>query len=308
MKLGLFTSCLPELDLVRVADFAASAGLEALEVAVWPRAGRRPFTASHVDVAGLTQREAGTLRTMLHTKGLPFSCLSDYDNNLHPHPSELTAVNGHVLACIDAAALLGCPLVGTFIGWDPTKTVKENLPEAERILPHSVDLAAQRGVCLVIENCVEGGTMVATRGTWRTHLSSGSGCSHSTCTWTMTLPTCSGLALTPSQLSSPTPTACPTRKQRTSRSSPTAMTDIGTAGKPSTGMTPGMPAGGDPGARARPSRLATRYRYPLQGRVRRSCPYRERGPCTGWHGHQRQGRRRHSDAGALRSASPRDRR
>ncbi len=153
MKLGLLTACLPELDLAEVADFAVATGLEALEVAAWPVTAGRPFTASHIDAA-ITQSEAEALRTMLQTKGLTISCLAYYDNNLHPDQRERDAVNNHVLACIDAAALLGCPLVGTFVGRDPTKTVKENLLEAERIFPRLVEHGAQRGVRLVIENCV----------------------------------------------------------------------------------------------------------------------------------------------------------
>jgi sugar phosphate isomerase/epimerase len=43
MKLGMLTACLPGLTLEQVSDFAARAGLEALELAAWPREGGRPF-------------------------------------------------------------------------------------------------------------------------------------------------------------------------------------------------------------------------------------------------------------------------
>jgi hypothetical protein len=46
---------------------------------------------------------------------------------------ERAAVNQHVLPCLDAAAMLGCPTVGTLVGRDPTKTVGENLGEAEEV-------------------------------------------------------------------------------------------------------------------------------------------------------------------------------
>ncbi len=55
-------------------------------------------------------------------------------------------MNAHVAACVDAAALLGCPTVGTFVGRDPSRPVAVNLAEAEKIfaplatctlIPHS---------------------------------------------------------------------------------------------------------------------------------------------------------------------------
>ncbi len=154
MKLGLLTACLPDLSFEQIADFAARIGLESLEVAAWPETGGRPFTATHLDVVRMTEREAEAVRAMLEPKGLAISGIAYYDNNLHPDARERRAVNEHVLACIDAAALLDCPLVGTFVGRDPSKTVTENLREAERLFPPLVEHAGERGVRLVIENCV----------------------------------------------------------------------------------------------------------------------------------------------------------
>ena len=44
--------------------------------------------------------------------------------------------------------------VGTFIGRDPGRSAAENLREAERVFPPLVDYAGERGVKLMIENCV----------------------------------------------------------------------------------------------------------------------------------------------------------
>ena len=59
-----------------------------------------------------------------------------------------------MLACIDAAALLGCPTVGTFVGRDPGRSVADNLREAEKVFDPLVSRAGEKGVKLVIENCV----------------------------------------------------------------------------------------------------------------------------------------------------------
>jgi sugar phosphate isomerase/epimerase len=154
VKLGFLTACLPGLSLEKLVRYAGESGFEALEVAAWPDLGDRPFTASHLPVPGMTAAQAEQIRELFSRRGLTLSSVAYYDNNLHPDPDERKAVNDHLLACIDAAALLGCPTVGTFVGRDPAKTVSENLRTAEQLFPRLVDYAGERGVSIIIENCV----------------------------------------------------------------------------------------------------------------------------------------------------------
>jgi sugar phosphate isomerase/epimerase len=154
MKLGFLTACLPGRSLDRIAGWAAANGFEALEVAAWPALGDRPFTASHIDVDGLDAGKADEIRALFDRRGLTLTSLAFYDNNLHPEADERAAINRHVLACIDAAALLACPTVGTFVGRHPGKPVADNLREAEKVFAPLVDRAGERGVKLVVENCV----------------------------------------------------------------------------------------------------------------------------------------------------------
>lgn len=154
MKLGFLTACLPEADLAEIAAWAADQGYRALEVAAWPKTADRPFTATHLDPDGLSADAAGGVTDLFARYGLTLSSLAYYDNNLHPDPAERKAINAHVIACIDAAALLGCPSVGTFIGRDPSRSVAENLREAERVFAPIVSHATDHGVRIVIENCV----------------------------------------------------------------------------------------------------------------------------------------------------------
>ncbi|HEV7471633.1 MAG TPA: sugar phosphate isomerase/epimerase [Pseudonocardia sp.] len=154
MKLGFLTACLPDRSLADIAAWAESRKYEALEVAAWPDLGDRPFTATHLDAAGFGEKEADETRALFEKHGLTLSSLAFYDNNLHPDPAERQAINDHVLACIDAAALVGCPTVGTFIGRHPGKSVAENLRDAEQLFPRLVDRAGEKGVKLIIENCV----------------------------------------------------------------------------------------------------------------------------------------------------------
>lgn len=154
MKLGFFTSALPKMSLEQLAQFASSNGFDSLEVAVWPDTGPRPFTATHIDVGRLDEDGAKQVRDLVDRHGLEISSLGFYDNNLHPDEATRRSINGHVETCVRAAALLGCPTVGTFIGRDPGATVSQNLRDAELLFPRYVDIAGELGVRLVVENCV----------------------------------------------------------------------------------------------------------------------------------------------------------
>jgi sugar phosphate isomerase/epimerase len=154
VKLGFLTACLPQRTLPEIVTWAAEQGFEALEVAAWPALGDRPFTATHLDVDGFGAADAERVTALFDEHGLQLSSLAYYDNNLHPDPAERAAVNAHVAACIDAAALLGVPTVGTFVGRDPNLSVAENLKAAEQLFAPLVDRAGERGVKIVIENCV----------------------------------------------------------------------------------------------------------------------------------------------------------
>lgn len=154
MKLGFFTACLPQADLADIAAWAAKEGFAALEVAAWPRRADRPWSAGHLDPVDLAPERAEALTGLFGELGLTLSSVAFYDNNLHPDPDERAAVARHVHACIDAAAQLGCPTVGTFVGRDPGKSVVDNLAEAERVFAPLVEHAGEQGVKLVVENCV----------------------------------------------------------------------------------------------------------------------------------------------------------
>ncbi|MFI6517589.1 sugar phosphate isomerase/epimerase family protein [Spirillospora sp. NPDC050679] len=154
MKLGFLTACMPDRPLEEIVAWAAANGFDALEAAAWPALGDRPFTASHLPLPGMDAAAAGRIGDLLAEHGMEISSLAYYDNNLHPDPAERRAVNRHVRACIDAAAALGAPTVGTFVGRHPGRTVRENLADAERVFAPLVDHAGERGVKIVIENCV----------------------------------------------------------------------------------------------------------------------------------------------------------
>ncbi|MET7927401.1 sugar phosphate isomerase/epimerase [Streptomyces sp. NPDC005349] len=154
MKLGMLTACLPGLSLDSIAAWASGAGYEALEVACWPTTGGRDFEASHLPVATFGKEDAERTRTLFAEHGLDLSALAYYENHLHPDLDRRREIHDHLLKVIDAAALLGVEHVGTFIGRDWTRSVGENLREAEPIFRDLVEYAGERDVRLIIENCV----------------------------------------------------------------------------------------------------------------------------------------------------------
>ena len=61
MKLGVLTAPFADTPLAEVADWASSAGFEALEIACWPKSAgpsRRYAGTSHIDVANLSASQA----------------------------------------------------------------------------------------------------------------------------------------------------------------------------------------------------------------------------------------------------------
>ncbi|MFH5823537.1 sugar phosphate isomerase/epimerase family protein [Georgenia sp. AZ-5] len=154
MKLGFLTACLPGRSLEEIATWAGQNGFEALEIAAWPDLGDRPFTATHLKAESFNRAGAESVRALMDRHGLTASSLSFYDNNLHPDPEERQAINDHVLACLEAAAALECPTVGTFVGRHPGQTVAENLCAAETVFAPLVERAGELGVKIIIENCV----------------------------------------------------------------------------------------------------------------------------------------------------------
>jgi sugar phosphate isomerase/epimerase len=153
MKLGLLTAAFPDLTLEQVAAWAAGEGFETLEVACWPAAGgekRRYAGVSHIDVTSFDPDE---VHETLDRHGLSISALAYYPNNLHPDDAQREAVNAHLLAVVDAAATLGVPTVGTFVGNDKDRPIPENLERFREIWPALVAHAGERGVKIAIENC-----------------------------------------------------------------------------------------------------------------------------------------------------------
>ena len=156
MKLGLMTAALGGMELDALAEWAAAERFQTLEIACWPKVtgdNRRYAGVTHIDVDALDAAGAAAIHSQLDGRGLEISSLAYYPNNLDPDPAVRAAVNDHLRKVIVAADVLGVKLVGTFIGRDQHRSVKDNLAEVAKVWPDLVRFAGQHGVTIVIENC-----------------------------------------------------------------------------------------------------------------------------------------------------------
>jgi sugar phosphate isomerase/epimerase len=141
------------MSLEQVARWTSDNGFATIEVACWPASGgvrRRYAGVCHIDVDRL---DVPAVQDVLYRHGLEISSLAYYPNNLHPDARERKAANDHLKKVVDAAAKLGVPVVGTFVGRDQRATVPDNLKQFRRVWPRLVSHAENRGVAIAIENC-----------------------------------------------------------------------------------------------------------------------------------------------------------
>ncbi|RUU06727.1 sugar phosphate isomerase/epimerase [Mesorhizobium sp. USDA-HM6] len=156
MKLGLLTAPFPDTPLGEVADWARSAGFEALEIACWPKASgasRRYAGTSHIDAAGTSAAQAKDIAAELAGKGLTISGLGFYPNPLHPDQAHREAVIDHLKKVIVLASRMDVSLVNTFCGGDASKTIDANWEAAQKVWPEIIAHAREHGVKLAFENC-----------------------------------------------------------------------------------------------------------------------------------------------------------
>jgi len=153
MYIGFITGILGDMPLEEKAKFAHETGYKALEISSWPRENERDYAGSDLDIEHMTQAMADDIRAMLNGYDLTVSSLAYYDNNLDRDPARRAFYNGHTKKVIDAASMLGVPLVGTFVGRDISKGIEENFDEFEKVFTDLVAYAESKHVGLMIENC-----------------------------------------------------------------------------------------------------------------------------------------------------------
>lgn len=145
MYLGFLTVALGRIPLKEKAKWASEVGFKALEVACWPNENDRDYSSCDIDVTTLTKEQAEEVKAYFKEYGLTISSLAYYDNNLDRDPVKRAFINNHTKKVIDAAVMLGTPLVGTFVGKNIDKNIEENFDEFENVFGELVAYAEERG-------------------------------------------------------------------------------------------------------------------------------------------------------------------
>ena len=155
MKIGIFTSCFPELSIEEIASFASKERFQTLEIATWPKkADRDEYAPAHLDIDALSRGQGvSDVQRLMDDNNLEISSLGYYPNNLHPDTAKREQYHTHLRKVIDAAQKLGVGLVGTFIGRDTFSPLEKEIERAKEIFPPLIKYAEDHDVKIVIENC-----------------------------------------------------------------------------------------------------------------------------------------------------------
>jgi sugar phosphate isomerase/epimerase len=155
VKLGFVSAILPDLSLEEVAAVAKATGHDCVELMCWPRgkAERRYAGVTHVDVANLAKSQADEINGLFASAGVSISGLGYYPNPLSANEEESRIAIDHIMRVVEAAALLGVPVVNTFIGRDPKRSVDENWPHFREVWPPLIRFAEDHAIKIGIENC-----------------------------------------------------------------------------------------------------------------------------------------------------------
>lgn len=153
--LGFVSAILGDRSLDDVIRFASANRFKCVELMCWPkgRAERRYAGVTHIDADTLDAAQAARIREFLSEQKIYVSGLGYYPNPLDPDAEKAAVYVAHLKKVIVAAALLEVPVVNTFVGRDPTRTVAENFEVFKVVWPELVKFAEDKGVRIGIENC-----------------------------------------------------------------------------------------------------------------------------------------------------------
>ncbi len=164
LDLGFVSAILAEKSFEKVVDFASANGFKCVEMMSWPvgKAERRYAGVTHINADKTDDKKAVELRSYLKEKNVYISGLGYYPNPLDADEKQAEVYIEHIKKVIRTAAKLEIPVVNTFIGRDPVKSVEDNLKKFADVWPGIVKVAEENNVKIAIENC----PMIFSRDEW----------------------------------------------------------------------------------------------------------------------------------------------
>lgn len=164
LELGFVSAILAENTFDEVVKFASKEGFKCVEIMCWPfgKAERRYAGVTHIDVDDLSDENIKKIDVVLKENQIFISGLGYYPNPLDEDEDNASLYREHIKKLIIAAAKLNIPVVNTFIGRNPSKTIEENLEEFSKVWPEIIQLAEEQEIKIAIENC----PMLFTKDEW----------------------------------------------------------------------------------------------------------------------------------------------
>ncbi|MCF2505808.1 sugar phosphate isomerase/epimerase [Dyadobacter sp. CY107] len=156
LKLGFNSAILGDFGFEHVVQFAGNHGFSCVEMMCWPSDNadsRRYAGVTHIDVNNLTLERISVIKHTLKEANVTISALGYYPNPLDPDEERSGYYIEHIKQVIRGAAKLNIPVVTTFIGRNPAKSIKENLARFADVWPAIVKVAEEENVKIGIENC-----------------------------------------------------------------------------------------------------------------------------------------------------------
>jgi sugar phosphate isomerase/epimerase len=162
--LGFVSAIMADKSFEEVISFASKNKFKCVEIMCWPvgKAERRYAGVTHINVDELDDGKIQNINNYLSEKDVYISGLGFYPNPLDPDEETSDKAFTHIKRVIEGAAKLGIPVIKTFIGRDPKRSVEDNLKIFAEKWPPIIDHAEQLGVKVGIENC----PMIFTNDEW----------------------------------------------------------------------------------------------------------------------------------------------
>ena len=164
LDLGFVSAILAEKSFEEVIEFASTNGFKCVEIMCWPvgKAERRYAGVTHINVDELDSSKVEEIKSILKKNKVYISGLGYYPNPLDADETQASFYISHITKVIKTAAKLDIPVVNTFVGRDPKKSVEENLEKFAKVWPGIIKVAEENEVKIGIENC----PMLFTRDEW----------------------------------------------------------------------------------------------------------------------------------------------
>lgn len=155
LDLGFVSAILAEKSFSEVIEFASENEFKCVEIMCWPvgKAERRYAGVTHINVDELDDKKVAEIQEILKRNNIYISGLGYYPNPLDTDETQAAFFISHIKKVIVAAAKLGVPVINTFVGRDPKKSVEENLAKFAEVWPGIIKVAEENNIKIGIENC-----------------------------------------------------------------------------------------------------------------------------------------------------------